>query len=204
MVMSPWLPVSFSSTVEAIFFSVVFYGWIGSEIIGSMILPRLRQFRSGVRLERRDRGSGMVIITGVVASVFVAFAFSQDKIALLPGWTFYPGIACMIGGIFLRQWSIAILGRFFSMSVSVQERQSVVRAGPYRFIRHPSYTGALLTLIGTGLAIQSWGALLVLLLIFGFVYGYRIVVEEKVLVTHAGEEYIAYMKETKMLIPFAL
>ncbi len=204
MVMSPWLPVSFSSPEEAILFSVVFYGWLGSEIIGSMILPRLRQYQGGVKRERKDRGSGMVIITGVTASIFVAFAFSRNNIALLPGWTFYPGIACMIGGIFLRQWSIAILGRFFSMSVSVQERQTIVRNGPYRFIRHPSYTGALLTLVGTGLAIQSWGAVLILVLIFGFVYGYRILVEEKALVTQAGEEYIAYMKETKMLIPFVI
>jgi protein-S-isoprenylcysteine O-methyltransferase Ste14 len=204
MVMTPWLPVSFSSTDEAILFSVVFYGWLGSEIIGSMVLPRLRHYQSGVKRERKDRGSGMVIITGVIASIFVAFAFSRNTIALLPDWTFYPGIACMIGGIFLRQWSIAILGRFFSMSVSVQERQSIIRDGPYRYIRHPSYTGALLTLTGIGLAIQSWGALLILVLIFGFAYGYRILVEEKALVTHIGEEYIAYMKETNMLIPFVL
>lgn len=204
MVMSPWLPVSFTSADKAILFSVVYYGWISSEIIGSMILPRLRQYRSGVKLERKDRGSGMVVITGVVASVFVAFTFSRNNIALLPDWTFYPGIAFMIGGILLRQWSIAILGRFFSMLVSVQERQPIVREGPYRYIRHPSYTGAFLTLTGIGLAIQSWGAVLILMLIFGLVYGYRILVEEKALMTHVGEEYIAYMKKTKMLIPFVL
>jgi protein-S-isoprenylcysteine O-methyltransferase Ste14 len=88
--------------------------------------------------------------------------------------------------------------------VSVQQGQPVIREGPYRFIRHPSYTGALLTLTGIGLAIQSWGALLVLVLIFGIVYGYRIHVEEKALILHTGEEYIAYMKNTKMLLPFIL
>jgi protein-S-isoprenylcysteine O-methyltransferase Ste14 len=61
-----------------------------------------------------------------------------------------------------------------------------------------------LTLIGIGLAVQSWGALLVLVLIFGIVYGYRIHIEEKTLVAHIGEEYIAYMIETKMLIPFII
>jgi protein-S-isoprenylcysteine O-methyltransferase Ste14 len=155
-----------------------------------------------VKLERKDRGSGWIVITGVITSIFVAFVFSQDKIAMLPEWTFYPGIALMIGGIFLRQWSITILGRFFSMMVSVQEGQSIIREGPYRFIRHPSYTGALLTLTGIGLAIQSWGALLVLILIFCIVYGYRIHIEEKALIMHIGEEYIAYIKTTKMLIPF--
>jgi protein-S-isoprenylcysteine O-methyltransferase Ste14 len=204
MVMSPWLPISFASANEALLFSIVFYGWICSEIILSTILPRFRQYRSGAKLERKDRGSGITVIIGVIASVFVAFTFSEAKITLLPDWTFYPGIALMIGGIFLRQWSIAILGRYFSMLVSVQKEQSIVKRGPYRFIRHPSYTGALLTLIGIGLAVQSWGALLVLVLIFGIVYGYRIYVEEKALVAHFGEEYIAYMKETKMLIPFLI
>jgi len=204
MVMSPWLPVSFSSAEEAILFSVVYYGWLGCEIIGSMILPRLRQYRSGVKLERKDRGSGWIVITGIIASIFVAFFFSQEKIAMLPEWTFYPGIALMIGGIVLRQWSIAILGRFFSMMVSVQKGQTIVRTGPYRFIRHPSYTGALLTLIGIGLAIQSWGAVLVLIAIFCMVYAYRIRIEEKALIMHIGEEYIAYMKTTRMLIPFIL
>jgi protein-S-isoprenylcysteine O-methyltransferase Ste14 len=108
----------------------------------------------------------------------------------------------MIGGIFLRQWSIALLGRYFSMLVSVQKGQSIIREGPYRFIRHPSYTGALLTLTGIGLAIQSWGALLVLIVIFCIVYGYRIHIEEKALILHSGKEYAAYMKTTKMLIPF--
>jgi len=97
MVMSPWLPVSFASANEALLFSIVFYIWIFCEIILSTILPRFRQYRSGVKLERKDRGSGITVIIGVIASVFVAFAFSQNKIALLPDWTFYPGIALMVG-----------------------------------------------------------------------------------------------------------
>jgi len=204
IVMSPWLPVYFSSYGEAILFSVVFYGWVASEIIGSMIIPRLHQYRSGVKLERKDRGSGMAVIIGVIAAIFVTFAFSREKIAVLPEWTFYLGIALMIGGIVLRQWSIAILGKYFSMLVSIQKGQAIIREGPYQFIRHPSYTGALLTLIGIGFAIQSWGALLILILVFGIVYGYRIYIEEKALVAQMGDEYITYMEDTKMLIPFIL
>ena len=204
MVMYPWLPVSFSSYGEAFLFGVVYYVWVGSEIIGAMIIPRLLRDRFGVKLERKDRGSGLVVVTSVIASIFIAFAFSVAHFALLPGWVFYPGIALMIGGIFLRQWSIAVLGRYFSILVSIQEGQTIVRKGPYRFIRHPSYTGALLILTGIGLAVQSWGALLVLWIIFAIVYGYRIRVEEKVLVNRTGEEYSMYMKETKMLIPFIL
>ena len=76
--------------------------------------------------------------------------------------------------------------------------------GPYKLIRHPSYTGGLLILIGLGLALQSWGAVLITLLILSLAYGYRIHVEEKLLVTELGDEYIDYMKRTKRLIPYIL
>ncbi len=204
MVMYPWFPVSFSSAFEAILFGIVYFGWVASEIIGAFILPRFRNRRNGVKLERKDRGSGFVVTFGIFVSIFVVLVFSQHNIAPLPEWVFYPGIVLMIAGIVLRQWSIAILGRFFSVQVSVQEGQTIVRTGPYRFVRHPSYTGTLLTLTGIGLAVQSWGAVLVLLLVFGIVYGYRIPIEEKVLVAHIGEEYRDYMKNTKMLLPYIL
>ena len=204
MVMSPWLPVSLSSTTEVVLFGIAFFGWAGSEIIGSIIIPRLRHRQNGTKLERKDRSSGLAVNIGLIASIYIAFGFSLVRIALLPDWVFYPGIVVMFGGIFLRQWSIAILGGFFSVLVSVQEGQTVIRKGPYQFIRHPSYTGTLLTLTGIGLALQSLGALLILLLMFSIVYSYRIGVEEKTLVTQFGNEYTTYMKKTKMLIPFVL
>jgi protein-S-isoprenylcysteine O-methyltransferase Ste14 len=97
---------------------------------------------------------------------------------------------------------MAVLGRFFSGTVGTQEGQFVVEKGPYKFIRHPSYTGALLIFIGLGLAFQSWGAVLSLILLFCIAYGYRIHIEEKALISELGEEYIEYKKKTKALIPY--
>jgi protein-S-isoprenylcysteine O-methyltransferase Ste14 len=204
MVMSPWLPVSLSSATEIVLFGIAFFAWAGSEIIGSIILPRLRHRRDGIKLERKDQGSGLAVNIGIIASIYIAFGFSLVRIAVLPDWVFYPGIVLMFGGIVIRQWSIAILGGFFSVLVSVQEGQTIIRRGPYRSVRHPSYTGTLLTLTGIGLAVQSYGALLTLLVMFGIVYRYRIDVEEKALVEQFGNEYVAYMNDTKMLIPFIL
>jgi len=203
MTIIPQLPISSSGT-EALLFAIAFFGWIASEIIGAMILPKLRRHRAGTKLETKDRRSGPVVIIGLIAAIYLAFGLSLAGIALLPDWLFYPGIALMFGGIFLRQWSIALLGGFFSALVSVQDGQTIIRKGPYRYVRHPSYTGAIMIMTGIGLAILSWGALLVLLLASCVVYGYRIYVEEKALVAKFGEEYMAYMKETKMLIPFML
>ena len=144
------------------------------------------------------------MFVGLIAAIYLAFGLSLAGIALLPDWVFYPGIALMVLGVFQRQWSIALLGGFFSTLVSVQEGQTIIRKGPYRYIRHPSYTGAIMIMTGIGLALLSWGAVLVLLLASCSVYGYRIHVEEKALVAKFEDEYRAYVKETKMLIPFLL
>ncbi|MGB9371955.1 MAG: isoprenylcysteine carboxylmethyltransferase family protein [Halobacteriota archaeon] len=76
------------------------------------------------------------------------------------------------------------------MAVKVQKDQTVVDTGPYRYVRHPSYTGLLIIFVGLGLALQSWGAVLVLALIFAVVWGYRIHVEERALISQLGEAYL--------------
>jgi protein-S-isoprenylcysteine O-methyltransferase Ste14 len=123
---------------------------------------------------------------------------------MLPDWAFYLGILLMFLGVLVRQWAIAILGRFFSLTVQIVEDHKVVEKGPYRLVRHPSYTGVLITFIGLGLAVQSGGALLVLLVVFGVSFGYRMLVEERTLLSELGPDYASYMKRTKRLIPFLI
>jgi protein-S-isoprenylcysteine O-methyltransferase Ste14 len=176
--------------------------WILSEIIGTIIIPFIR--RGGTAIKRRDRGSGLLIFATIIISLALASYYATNDIAPLPAWVFYPGIILMVLGIILRQWSMAILGRFFSGSVATQEGQFVVESGPYRYVRHPSYTGALIILIGLGLASTSWASILSLILLFSLAYGYRIYVEEKALKTDLGENYVEYMKRTKRIIPYLI
>jgi protein-S-isoprenylcysteine O-methyltransferase len=78
---------------------------------------------------------------------------------------FFLGLALMAGGIFIRQWAIFTLGRFFTADVRVRSDQTVVDRGPYRWVRHPSYTGLLIFFLGLGLALSNWASLLVLVLL---------------------------------------
>jgi protein-S-isoprenylcysteine O-methyltransferase Ste14 len=199
---SPLAPQLFPSSTAALIFSVVFFLWILSEIVGAWIVPGLRRGRA--RTRRRDRGSILFIYVGVIVSFGIAFSFAGADIAKLPGWVCYPGIILMAAGIVVRQWSIAVLGRFFSGVVEVQKDQTLVEKGPYRYVRHPSYTGALIFFVGLGLALQSWGAVLALALIFAVVYGYRMHVEEQILISDLGEVYISYSRRTKRLIPYVI
>jgi len=108
----------------------------------------------------------------------------------------------MIIGLGLRQWAIAVLGRFFTLTVRVQSNHMIVESGPYRVIRHPSYTGLLLVVAGIALALQTWIGLLINLVVFAVVFGYRIYIEEKALRSVLGEQYVSYSRRTKRLIPY--
>lgn len=189
---------SFESTL----FLLAIILWIVSEYVGANIIPYFR--RHGTKVNKEDRWSRLSLASAMYISVFVAFYFASNSIALMPSWTFYPGIFLMILGIVIRQWSIAVLGSFFSLDVGTQKGQKVVKNGPYKLVRHPSYTGILLTMVGIGLALQSWVAVIIIILGFGFGLGYRIHVEEKLLVLKLGDDYMEYMKETKRLIPYIL
>lgn len=110
----------------------------------------------------------------------------------------------MIIGIILRQWSIAVLGRFFSRSVGFQEGKNIVDKGPYSLIRHPAYTGTIITVLGYAVAERSILAIVLSILICVVIYGYRIRIEEKFLVFELGDAYVDYSKKTKRLIPYIL
>jgi protein-S-isoprenylcysteine O-methyltransferase Ste14 len=190
----------FTSDVAELTFEAVLVLFFLSEFVGVGIIPAIR--RHGVRVRSANRGSNTLVLFSWIAVLVVAQMFAKSEITLLPSWVFYAGIAVMLIGIVIRQWSIAILGRYFSGVIGTQEGQKVVESGPYQFIRHPSYTGAMLIEVGIGLALQSWGAVLVIAVIFAVVYGHRMIVEEKVLVADLGDSYADYMKRTKRLIPF--
>jgi len=192
----------FPTTIAASIFFAVYALWLLSELVVGGIIPRSR--RRGAPIRYEDKSSRPLISLSMLVSLLIAFFFASSSIASLPSWVFYLGIGLMIAGIVLRQWSIAVLGRYFSRTVGVQEGQAVVNSGPYRLVRHPAYTGSLLTMVGLGFVLQSWGAVLVLIAFFGVAFGYRIHVEEEILTSKLGDEYVAYANRTKRLIPYVL
>jgi protein-S-isoprenylcysteine O-methyltransferase Ste14 len=173
-----------------------------SEIVFAGIIPRWR--RQGAPIRYEDKGSRLLIALSMYLALVIAFFFAVSGIASLPSVSYYVGIGLMAAGIVLRQWSIVVLGRYFSPVVGVQEGQAVVDRGPYRLVRHPAYTGFLLAIVGLGFVIQSWGAVLMLIVFFAVVFGYRIRVEEEVLTSKLGDQYVSYSKRTKLLIPYVL
>jgi len=123
--------------------------------------------------------------------------------AIRPGAAaFTVGLMVLVAGLVLRGWSIMTLGDYFTGRVMVSADQPVITAGPYRMLRHPSYTGVLLACAGVGLASANWVSLAVMVLPLLAVLFWRIHAEETALMATLGEPYRAYAAQHKRLVPF--
>lgn len=181
------------------------YLWVALEIV-LLVRDRVR----GKGSAERDRGSRLINFLLVVAAVLgaevVATAVDPDGALRLPGppgAVGYPiaGVVVMWLGLGLRLWAILVLGRAFRTTVEVDAGQRVVRHGPYRWVRHPSYTGLLLLAVGTGIAWDNWVSLALTLVLPVLALTWRIAVEERVLVEVLGPPYESYRASTKRLVP---
>ncbi|MEO7000695.1 MAG: isoprenylcysteine carboxylmethyltransferase family protein [Ktedonobacterales bacterium] len=166
-----------------------------------------RRLRAGA--QRQDSGSKVVLVCLIAlgALLGVLLALKVPAAAIISGQAvlFWLGIALLYVGIALRLYAIHTLGAFFTTAVAIAPEQTVIETGPYRLIRHPSYTGFLLALLGVGLCIfANWLSLLVLMGCALIGIGYRIAVEERVLKERLGQPYQDYMRRTKRLIPLVI
>jgi protein-S-isoprenylcysteine O-methyltransferase Ste14 len=155
--------------------------------------------------ERRDRGSFVAVVASIAIGLAGAGVVAGDiTSAELSGarWPlFAAGLALMLAGIVLRQWAIAMLGRSFTVVVRVREGQEVIDTGPYRWVRHPSYTGMLLTFAGYGLALGNWISILCAVLVPLTGIMVRIHFEEQALLEGLGEPYRRFAEGRKRLLP---
>ena len=167
----------------------------------------LRRSSAGAsRQDSPDAGSLQFIlwVTGfaLIASFPIAF-WRQTQ--LPPGSqpaVFWVGLLMLVGGSLLRRHCWRMLGKQFTGDVKATATQQIIERGAYGWVRHPSYTGAILMFSGIGLALGSWASFSILLASSIVVYSYRIVVEERALLAALGEPYRAYMHRHKRLIPF--
>jgi protein-S-isoprenylcysteine O-methyltransferase Ste14 len=153
----------------------------------------------------RDRLSRYAVLGVNLLSFTLAFfatALHRFDLTFFRPQLFYLGLALMLAGLVVRGYAIGQLGRFFTPMVIIQPGQHIVDTGLYCYLRHPSYTGSFITILGYGLALTNWLSLLIVLVLPGVVYAFRMRVEEAALCEAFGDEYRAYMRRTRRLIPF--
>jgi protein-S-isoprenylcysteine O-methyltransferase Ste14 len=139
-----------------------------------------------------------------VAGVALGELVARRAGSALPGPGWWPvalGAAVFACGLGLRIWAVRELGRFFKLTVVVQPDHHVVATGPYRTVRHPSYTGLLMIEVGLGIMLGTWLSLPATLLPPLIGVSLRIRREEHVLARELGDPYREYMERTHRLVP---
>lgn len=153
----------------------------------------------------RDQGTRARVAGGVFFGLSAAVFISILPVYTSP-FTFdvmqQAGGGLILVGVFIRLWSVITLGKYFRTVIMVQKGHKVITSGPYALIRHPSYTGVLISSAGFAIGVGTLiGAILATAIIFWSLIK-RIDVEEKELSQKLGKEYKDYMKRTKRLLPF--
>jgi protein-S-isoprenylcysteine O-methyltransferase Ste14 len=173
-------------------------------------LPEMKIVQSGregaKHSDSKDSGSIKVIMAGQGMATALAYPLAFVRAWSFPkNWQvplFVAGVLIILLGSLLRRYCFRTLGDYFTGDVKALASQPVISSGPYRLVRHPSYTAGMMMGIGTGLALGSWVSFALLTLGTIATYGYRVGVEERALTDTIGEPYRAFMKTRKRFIPY--
>lgn len=184
---------------EHLFYALIAL-WAGSEFL------LIGRKRAGKGDRRQDRGTLRLLTLTIYGSIAAAVVLGRAQVwPFPPEWRlplFWFGLALMAAGLLFRGWAVRVLAQFFTVDVSIRQGHRLVNDGPYRWLRHPSYTGSLATFYGFGLAWGGWASLLAVAVPVTLVFLRRIRVEEQVLSEAFPVDYPRYAATTKRLLPF--
>lgn len=153
-----------------------------------------------------DQGTARRLIVSLNVNTLVLFALPLLGLASFPAElsrTLAPlGLALCAVGLGVRYAAIFRLGRLFTWRVVILEDHALHTQGLFGLVRHPSYAGGIVAMIGAALAFGSWGAMVFFVCTHVPVVIQRIRVEERVLASTFGDAWRHYADRTARLVPF--
>lgn len=159
------------------------------------------------RTVRRQTASSRLWQMGIVVlGYWMLFTMSIHTLGLgrqiyTPGRaSAVAGVALVAAGVAFAVWARLTLGGNWSGTVTLKEGHTLVQRGPYRWVRHPIYTGLLLASLGTAVVSGSLHSMIALPVIF-FGLWLKMATEENLMVQRFGAEYVEYMQRVKALAP---
>lgn len=189
-----WFPnLLYSNLLAALF--------VGSYLVDT-IVPRITAANAKSRGGKdQDRGSFLIIQAAALLAVGAAVVGRYLNLWVITGLFQWLGLVIGFFGIIFREWAVITLGKSFARVVRIEPEQRLITGGPYRWIRHPAYTGMLLVYVGLGMALGSVvGTITASLCMLGATM-YRIRVEEAALHREFGQQYVEYSSSRWMLFP---
>jgi protein-S-isoprenylcysteine O-methyltransferase Ste14 len=179
-------------------FQSIWIIWLISEIF----LNRLLRSKNTNAKELDKNSLNLIWITiilsmtsGILIAVYWAFPIIKTNVLL------YIGSTLIVFGMLIRFIAIRSLGKFFTVNLAIHGDQQLIMTGLYKYLRHPSYTGSLLSFVGFSLSLNNWLSLIIIFVPVLITFINRINIEESLLFKEFGSAYEKYRKKTKRLIP---
>ena len=183
--------------------------WSGLLLVAFLYLER--RSRVGENAKSLDAGPEDRGTTRRLANAYAIaiLTFMATTLLGLFGFFWFPyfplawfGVLLVIAGIGVRYWSAGILGASYTRTLRTSAGQTIQRAGPYQYVRHPGYAGSVLMWIGVALSTGDWVGVLVIIPVIVMAYVRRIQAEDAMLIARFGPEYAAYARDVRRLVPF--
>ncbi len=179
-------------------FAVLWLAWLAYWMVAAANVKAVR------RREAFATRFGHVALS-VLAAALLAFPDRRlpwlDQRFLPPTIiAYWLGLLMLAVGIAFAVWARRYLGRNWSGTVTVKQNHELIRSGPYRLVRHPIYTGLLLSILGTAVAFGEWRGLLAVALLTGSLL-LKLRIEERFMSESFPKEYARYRAEVPALIP---
>jgi len=149
----------------------------------------------GTRIVNALAVEGAIVSGAVATSAVPQLRMPEYK------WITVFGLLVMWSGLAISVCAVITLGQAFRTTVEVDEHQTVKSDGPYKWVRHPSYSGLILILIGFGTAVGNWLSLAICAVLPTIALIRRIRIEENEMIRVLGPDYEAYREGTKRLVP---
>ena len=173
---------------------------VAAGILANSLQPAYKPFEGSRTAE--DRGTAAQILWTVYLTQAAALLelILRKRMALPLDATMWIALCAMTLGLGLRTWAVLALGPWFTWNIETQAGQQLISHGPYRLMRHPSYTGALLTFVASCVLLRSW--VTAVLAFAGLTAAFlRRIRHEEALLVRTLPGYESYMNHTGKLLP---
>lgn len=165
-------------------------------------VPYLRRFKVSPRKDWDRRSGQFWDFANAIEPIGIILGFAKIGNIQTANNLIAPlGLLLLVAGVAIRWTAIYTLGKYFTSTVVIRDDHKLIRAGLYKHLRHPAYTGTLVAHLGLGLSFSNWFSVSLSFVPYLVAAAYRIHIEEQALSEAFGEEYLDYSRNTKRLIP---
>ena len=194
-----------------ILFEIVNFSVLGIWLLTEIIINTSKRGDKKIIKARKEKMSNSLILAVGIISIVVAISIGFLAKFMDIKWLYSPdyfisgiGRFLIICGVLIRWLAVLTLKKYFTVDVVIMDDHKLVKSGLFKYIRHPSYLGILITVLGFGISMVNWLSIIVILVPHIIIIFLRIKEEELALSKHFGQDYEIYRENTRQLIPFVL